>query len=171
MSSYNQNTFLKRVLVLFCCAFLLLGNPSKAQEMPPRPIALQVIIGQGLIFGAFYSGTTGGTVTVSSTGSRSTTGSIIPITLGSAPAPAIIQVKGNIGTLVTISNGTDVSLTGSSAGSINLHLESSYPTSPFIINTANWMDIRIGGTLTVGVPGSNPPGSYNGTFNVTFIQQ
>jgi hypothetical protein len=31
--------------------------------------------------------------------------------------------------------------------------------------------MNIGGTLTVGNSASNPPGSYSGTFDITFIQE
>jgi len=173
MNSLFQCAFSKRLLIPFCIilASLSVFETAKAQEKPPRPITVTAVTGMGLQFGAFCSGATGGTVTVTSGGVRSSTGSIILVSLGYSFAPAEILVTGNIGTLVTISNGTDVSMTGSNGGSISLHLESASTGTPFIINSITGVNVFIGGTITVGIPGANPPGAYNGTFNVTFIQQ
>ncbi len=173
MNNLVQYLLSKRIHLPLCIIFAVLLSFGEvcAQEKPPKPISIYVNPAQGLMFGAFCTGAIGGTVTVTSGGGRSSTGSIILVSLGYAFSPAIIQVQGNVGTLVNINNGTDVSMTGSNGGSINLHLESSSTGTPFIINTVAWMDIRIGGTLTIGVPGANPAGSYNGSFNVTFIQQ
>ena len=170
MNSLFKFAFSKRLLIPFCILFVVLSGISRAQEKPPRPI-LAVSTSQGLQFGAFCTGAIGGTVTVTSGGVRSSTGSIILVSLGYAFTPAMFQVTGNIGTLVTIANGTDVSMTGSNGGSLSLHLESASTGTPIIINTGTAMNVLIGGTLTVGVPGANPPGAYSGTFNVTFIQQ
>lgn len=170
MNSLYQFAFSKRLLIPFCILFVVLSGIARAQEKPPRPI-LAVSTSQGLQFGAFCTGAIGGTVTITSGGVRTSTGSIILVSLGYAYSPAMFQVTGNVGTLVTISNGTDVSMTGSNGGSLSLHLESASTGTPFIINTVTAMNVLIGGTLTVGVPGANPPGAYNGTFNVTFIQQ
>ena len=171
MNSLFQFAFSKRLLIPFCILFVVLSGIANAQEKPPRPIGVTANMLQGLQFGAFCTGAIGGTVTVTSGGVRSSTGSIILVSLGYAFTPAMFQVTGNIGTLVTIANGTDVSMTGSNGGSLSLHLESASTGTPFIINTGTAMNVLIGGTLTVGVPGANPPGAYSGTFNVTFIQQ
>jgi len=170
MNSLFQFAFSKRLLIPFCILFVVLSGIANAQEKPPRPI-LAVSTSQGLQFGAFCTGAIGGTVTVTSGGVRSSTGSIILVSLGYAFTPAMFQVTGNIGTLVTIANGTDVSMTGSNGGSITLHLESASTGSPFIITSGTAMNVLIGGTITVGVGGANPPGAYNGTFNINFIQQ
>jgi hypothetical protein len=57
-------------------------------------------------------------------------------------------------------------------GSMTLQINTIYPT-PFIINTTPPLStlMYIGGVLTVGNPGSNPPGLYSGTFNITFVQE
>lgn len=141
-------------------------------ENPPRPVVIYVNPAQGLQFGAFYQGATGGTVIVYPNGSRSTTGSVIQTNQGISFSPAIFEVDAEPGTLVTVVNGPDVTLNGSNGGSISLKIGSSDPGSPFIATQASpgRTQIRIGGTLTLTSPLANPPGNYSGTFSVTFIQ-
>ncbi|UPK72681.1 DUF4402 domain-containing protein [Chitinophaga filiformis] len=145
----------------------------KAQEPPPRPISVYVNPAQGLIFGAFFQGATGGTVTVFPDGSRSVTGSIVQANLGFPFSPAIFEVDANPGTLIQILNGPDATLTGSNGGTLSLHIGSSSTGSPFVATATSPARtlVRIGGTLTVGTPLANPPGSYSGLFSVTFIQE
>ncbi|RQO66031.1 hypothetical protein DBR43_27710 [Pedobacter sp. KBW06] len=159
---------------------LLAAVSSKAQrkfaalgpENPPRPVVIYVNPAQGLQFGAFYQGGTGGSVIIYPNGSRSTTGSVIQTNQGVSFSPAIFEVDAEPGTLVTIVNGPDVTLNGSNGGSITLHIGSSDPGSPFIATQTSpgRTQIRIGGTLTLTNPLANPPGNYSGTFSVTFIQ-
>ncbi|MGD1046537.1 MAG: DUF4402 domain-containing protein [Bacteroidota bacterium] len=143
-----------------------------AQEKPPRPITVTVIVSQNLSFGYFAQGTLGGTVSVSSSGTRSRTGDIVLLTGGSV-SPALFDVVGNPGTLITIVNGSDVSLNGSNGGTLMLHIGASSTGSPFITTAAypTPNHVYVGGTLTVGNQVANPPGDYGGTFQVTFIQQ
>jgi len=154
--------------------FLLFSPLSAhAQEPPPRPISIYVNPAQGLIFGAFFQGPTGGTVIIYPDGSRAVTGSVGQANLGFPYSPAIFEVDANPGTLITIMNGSDATLTGSNGGTLSMHIGTSSPASPFTATAISpaRTQIRIGGTLTVGVPAANPPGSYSGTFSVTFIQQ
>ncbi|HOK27241.1 MAG TPA: DUF4402 domain-containing protein [Bacteroidales bacterium] len=160
-----------RIIVLFLILFCIVVN-SAAQEPPPRPISINVTA-QGLSFGAFTLGATGGTVTVNPDGTRSSTGDVILLSLGYSYSPALIEVTGNPGTLVSILAGPDVSLPGSNGGSLLLHIGGTDPPSPFVINTVPPVStpLYIGGTLTVGNPVSNPPGNYSGTFSITFVQE
>jgi len=147
-------------------------RPVTLVENPPRPVAIFVNPAQGLMFGAFFQGSTGGTVIIFSNGSRSTTGSIIQANLGFSFSPAIFEVNAEPGTIVTISNGPDVTLSGSNGGTMGLHIGAASPGSPFTATAVPPAQtiITIGGTLTVGNPLANPPGNYSGTFSVTFIQ-
>lgn len=146
---------------------------SYAQEKPPRPILIFVNPAQGLSFGAFAQGGSGGSVIIFPNGSRSVTGSVIQVNLGFSYSPAIFQVDAEPGTLITISNGPDVTLSGSNGGSMSMHIGSSSLGSPFIATAVSpsRTQLTIGGTLTVGTALANPPGNYSGTFSVTFIQQ
>ncbi|TPG34848.1 DUF4402 domain-containing protein [Flavobacterium pectinovorum] len=160
--------------IVFSITFFLVSFLANAQgpENPPRPVIIYVNPAQGLNFGAFYQGGTGGTVIVYPNGSRSTTGSIIQTSQGFSFSPAIFEVDAEPGTLVTIVNGPDVTLTGSNGGTIVLSIGNADPSSPFIATATSPSRtlIRVGGTLTIGNPLVNPPGNYNGTFSVTFIQ-
>jgi hypothetical protein len=146
---------------------------SFAQEQPPRPIAVYVSPIQGLSFGDIILGPTGGTVTVSPTGSRSSTGSIILGDFGGSFTPALFEIEANPGTLISILNGPNVILNGSGGGTLTLVVGNSDPASPFIctLSYPSRNQIRIGGTLQVGNTASNPPGNYSGTFSLTFIQE
>ena len=152
---------------------LLYGLTVQAQPPPPRPINVFINPAQGLVFGAFFQGVTGGTVILFPDGSRSATGDLVLANLGVPFSPAIYEIDANAGTLISILNGPDVMLTGSNGGSIRLHIGNSSPASPFITTAIppGRTQVRIGGTLIVGSPLANPSGSYNGTYSVTFIQQ
>lgn len=153
-------------------ALLLCTLNIYAQEKPPRPIIIYVNPAQGLSFGAFAQSGSGGTVIISSNGSRSVTGSVIQVNLGFSYSAAIFQVDAEPGTLITISNGPDITLSGSNGGSMSMHIGSSSLGSPFVATAVSpsRTNLTIGGTLTVGTSPANPPGNYSGTFSVTFIQ-
>jgi hypothetical protein len=151
--------------------FLLGPVKVNAQPQPPRPIKLYSI--QSMNFGAFYQGFSGGTVIVYANGTRSTTGDVHLLMLGFSFYPAVFQVDANVGTIVTITNGSDAVLTGSNGGSMILHIGDSNPVSPFITNVSpsGRTSVSVGGILTVGNPGANPVGAYSGSFSVIFNQQ
>lgn len=145
----------------------------QAQEAPPRPIQIYVNPALGLNFGTFTLGNTGGTVIIYPNGTRSSTGDIVQLSSGIPFSPAIFEVEANLGTVVSILNGPNATLTGSNGGSLTLQIGTSSTGSPFITNVAppGRTQVRIGGTLFVGSPLSNPGGIYSGTFMVTFIQE
>jgi uncharacterized protein DUF4402 len=134
---------------------------------------LSVTTSQNLSFGAFSHGNSGGAVTIAANGSRSVTGDVIPVNLGFLYFPAIFEVEAPVGTIINIVNGSNVELTGNNGGTMSLHIGASDPVSPFTSTatppTRN--AIKVGATLTVGGPTANPPGTYSGTFSVTFVQE
>ncbi len=151
---------------------LSLLSTLSAQEPPPRPIVVTVTA-QTLSFGAFTHGAGGGTVTISSTGTRSSTGDVILLSLGYTFSTTLYEIVANPGTVISLLNGPDVVLSGSNGGSITLAIGSSDPVSPFVTTaippSPNYLNV--GGTVTIGNSASNPPGSYSGTYNITFIQE
>lgn len=155
-------------MFLLCCSCT-----AMAQQPPPAPIAIYVNPAQGLNFGAFFQGASGGTVIIYPDGSRSVTGSIVQANLGYSFAPAIFEIQANAGTLISIMNGPDVTLTGSNGGSIGLHIGASSKGTQFTTTVAppGQTQVTVGGTLTIGNAFANPSGSYSGSFSVTFIQQ
>ena len=156
-------------VVVLSIAYTLNVN---GQELPPRPMTVTVHLAQNLSFGAFYQGSSGGSVIISPQGSRSKTGDVVLLNMGPFSA-VLFDVVANPGTLVTISNGSNATLTGSNGGSMTLVIGSSDPVSPFVVTTTppTATQVSIGGTLIVGNPAANKPGIYSGTFNVTFVQQ
>ena len=144
-----------------------------AQPPPPRPIAVYANPAQGMIFGAFFQGVSGGTVILYPDGTRLATGSLVLANLGYPYSPALFEIDANLGTVISIMNGPDVTLTGSNGGSISLHIGAASTGSHFTTSVASpsRTQVWIGGTLTVGNPLANPSGNYSGTFSVTFIQQ
>lgn len=163
------------IRLLMFCFFCVISIPTElyGQEKPPRPIKIRVQPVDALKFGAFCQGPGGGTVTINAiNGSRSSTGDIVLLSTSFGNfSPAIVQVQAIKGTVVSFPTGLTGTLTG--PGSMSMQVGTTNPPSPFIVTTDPplWMDIRVGGTLNVGIPGSNPVGLYSGTFNVTFIQE
>jgi len=142
------------------------------QELPPRPIKVTVSLVQNLSFGAFYHIGTG-SVIIFPDGSRSSTGGVVLLIMGYSFNSGLYDVVANRGTLVSILNGPDATLTGSNGGFLILHIGDSDPLSPFIVTTTPpaATQVRIGGTVIVGNAGANPPGNFSGTFDVTFVQE
>ncbi|HKK41079.1 MAG TPA: DUF4402 domain-containing protein [Bacteroidales bacterium] len=159
------------VMITISVITLILSQELIAQEPPPRPVEVTIL--QNMAFGAFSQGATGGSVTVNTDGSRVATGDVVLLNLGFSFNAASFKLVANEGTLISLVFGSDVSLPGSNGGSMNLHLEGSDPASPFVIsvNPPASTTLYISGTLSVGNSSSSPPGSYSGTFDITFIQE
>lgn len=168
----------KYCIILLPCVLSILSMKALSQgsptdTIPPDPASIVVYTVQNMQFGAFTQGAVGGTLILSNAGSRSVTGDLIPLNLGYSFFQAIFEVEGIVGTSVSIINGPDATLTGSNGGSMSLTLGSASVSSPFTITVPppGRREINIGGTLNVGSPASNPPGTYTGTFYITFIQE
>jgi hypothetical protein len=171
-----------RGLLLFFFSLILLfvcNLSSNGQEKPPRPIQVNVKTAGDLHFGAFCHGPSGGTLTMLYGGTRVAGGDVIPLNLGYTFGPAIFEVSGIKGTIISITDNssTAFTLSGSNGGSLTLHMGT--PSSntdsgtPFVLNAEYpfKMEVRVGGILSVGNSAANPPGSYSGTFSVTFNQE
>lgn len=174
MISYIKKICFRRLCIpLIVLVLISTGTPGlRAQELPPRPIRI-IPTAQILAFGAFYHGATGGTVIIDPAGVRSSTGDVVLLGLGYSFSAALFEVHAHRGTVIAILNGPDVFLTGTPIGSMRLHLGASNPASPFVsnVNFNIAIPLYIGGTLTVGNSGANPPGSYTGTFDVTIVRE
>ncbi|MET0635646.1 MAG: DUF4402 domain-containing protein [Chitinophagaceae bacterium] len=147
------------------------GDPT--DTIPGDPGAIAVYTIQNLSFGAFTPGSSGGTVIISNAGNRSVTGDVIPLNLGHTYFHTIFEVDAPEGSIISIINGSDINLAGSNGGSLSLKIGNSDPPSPFFITVPqpSRTQINIGGTLTVGSQAVNPPGTYTGTFYITFNQE
>jgi hypothetical protein len=169
---YEKQWFIKTLLVtgMVFMSFFAFAQTDPTDSVPGDPGGITVYPVQNMSFGAFSIGSSGGTVVMSTNGTRSVTGDVIALNLGALYFQAIFDIDAPQGAIVSILNGTDATLTGSNGGSMTMHIGNSDPSSPFIITVAQptRTQISIGGTLTVGSPATNPPGAYNGTFYLTF---
>jgi hypothetical protein len=162
------------IILLLAIAF---STSVKAQDptdsLPGDPGAITVYTYQNMKFGAFTQGASGGTVVIATDGTRSVTGTVVGLNMGVTYFQSIFEVEAAPGSLISITNGADASLTGSNGGSITLHIGSSYPGSPFstTVSPPSRTSVSIGGTITVGNSSSAPPGAYSGTFYITFNQE
>jgi hypothetical protein len=128
---------------------------------------------QNMSFGAFSQGNNGGTVQISAAGVRTVTGSVVPLNFGVQYGQAIFEIEAPAGTIISIVNGPDATLTGSNGGTMSLHLGNSDPASPFntTVTPPARTRVNIGATLTVGNATVSPPGAYTGTIDISFNYQ
>jgi Domain of unknown function (DUF4402) len=165
--SYNTVNVLLTSLLL--CVSYSYGQPS----LPTRSIEVNAT--QSLQFGTFaVTGGAGGSVIVSYDGVRTVTGSIALLAVAPYAQPAIFEIKLLQGRNINIGFSASTSLTGSDGGTLTLNIG---PTDKGITNanfpTNNSRDfttlLRVGGTLDI--PSGAIPGSYTGTFFITFNQE
>lgn len=151
--------------VMFLFSWIAYG-----QEPPPRP--LEIIETQQLSFGVFTLSGAGGTVIIYSDGSRSATGTVIPLTLSPVHATARFELIANPGTIISLM-GWPASTLSNGIQTMSFIINSTLPVLPYVINTVppNGTTLNLGGTLTVGSILANPAGSYSGTYNITFVQE
>jgi hypothetical protein len=172
----RRQKWVERVLllmVLLCALPALSYAQNPADSLPGDPAAIAIYTVQDMSFGAFSTSGSGGTVTVSNSGTRTATGSITPLNLGVPYYQSIFEIDAPQGTIISILNGPATTLTGSNGGSVSVAIGGSQPASPFsttVIQPAR-TQVNIGGTLTVGNAASSPPGSYSGTLSITFNYQ
>ena len=164
-----MQVILKIIPVIFL--FITPGQLN-AQEDPPRPVQITVTA-QILSFGAFYHGAAGGTVTIDPDDTRSATGDIVLLGMGYSFSSALYEILANPGTIISVLNGDDATLTGDNGGTLTLQVGDSDPGSPFVTTVPYGVItyLNVGGILFVGNSGANPPGNYTGTFDITLVQE
>lgn len=169
----NNNQWVIKTLLVTIFGFLSACSFAQTDSLPGDPGALTVYTVQNLSFGAFSAGSSGGTVVISTDGARTVTGDVVALNLATPFYQAIFDLDTPQGTIISIYNGPDVQLTGSMGGSMLMQLSAPHPSSPLITTVAQpgRTAVYIGGTLTVGNAAANPPGTYNGTFYITFNQE
>jgi hypothetical protein len=173
MMNLERHMYVSKWLIVILLYLLPAGMHNlAAQEPPPRPIRITPTA-QILSFGAFYNGAGGGSVTVDPSGARSSTGDVVLLGLGYSYSSAMFEVHAHRGTVISILKGPDVLLSGIPAGSMSLHIGNTNPSSTFVsnVNFNIAIPLYVGGTLTVGPPAANPPGSYSGSFYITIVKE
>ena len=161
-------TLLPIVLGLISISSFAQIDPS--DTIPDDPGHITVYTVQHMSFGAFSAGTTGGSVVISNIGARSVTGDVVALNMGIPYFHSIFDIDAPRGAIVSLLNGADATLTGSNGGTMSMHIGDSDPSSPFVLTVSQpaRTQITVGGTLTVGNAVANPPGTYSGTFHITF---
>ncbi|HET9571396.1 MAG TPA: DUF4402 domain-containing protein [Bacteroidales bacterium] len=175
---------MKKSLLLVSALFMLYTSILKGQNnAPPLPQrTATATVTQDLSFGAISleSGSSGGTVTVDYTGSRTSTGSVYLLDLNYPVGQAILEFHLCPGRSVKVLFDPLVQLKYGSYGmnlTINrLRIGTTLITTSgqsFISNKGcnDTHYIEVGGELTVGNLFSNPPGEYLGSFSVTLAQE
>ena len=161
-SSRSPST--KARLLLTALLLALLGLAAQAASA-------QSISSTGpLSFGSFTAGA-GGTVVVSAAGTRSKTGSVMLINQGSLASAAQFSVTGTASATVALTlpaDGTVILYNGANTMVLN-----SFTSNPSDSSCTSHLCVLAGGTLlfsvgaTLTVNGSQQPGSYVGSFDVT----
>jgi hypothetical protein len=157
-------------LPLFCgLLFLAFFEPTGMKAQPP----LRVNVVQDLSFGSFVVSVSGGTITITPEGTRTTTGTIVPLSI-STEAPAIFEVSkpGSSQKQVNIVFPASAYLTrsGGSERIVVNNFKSDKPSDSFLVSNVT-QRVNVGATLTVQGLSTNPPGNYAGTFSVTFAYE
>ena len=169
IANYSFLKLLFLTTVLFLCVCFSYAQPV----LPQRTITVTPT--QGIHFGTFcLTSTSGGTITVGYDGSRNKTGDIALLTKAPTAHPAIFEIKLCEGRNVIINFDVTTILTGSNGGTLTLNLgptEKGINGASFLTNSdCNFITpLRMGGTLLV--PGTAIPGTYTGSFAITFNQQ
>jgi hypothetical protein len=161
---------------IFFTTFLLMLNFYWCFSQPSLPQRYMTVNPtQMLQFGTFFlTGISGGEVIVNWDGSRLSTGGIALLSSSPTAQPAIFEIKLCQGRNVTINYSSSTTLTGSNGGTLNLQIGPSEKGSSGVLfstnNDCNFITpLRIGGKLQV--PGNAIPGTYTGSFFITFNQE
>jgi hypothetical protein len=125
---------------------------------------------QDFSFGTFYQGNAGGTISLSTEGSRTSAGDIVLLNSGPATSQAVFEIEAPENTLISILTGLNTTLTGSNGGTMALEITGSNPESLFTHTAVSPGRSRIhfSGKLTVGDQIASPAGIYQGTISITF---
>jgi len=155
--------------ILFCCVSFSSAQPA----LPQR--TLTVTATQAIHFGTFcVTGSSGGTVILGYDGTRTSTGDIALLTDTPTAQPAIFEIKLCQGRNVIITFTATTTLSGSNGGSLLMDIgptENGFSGCLFTTNNdCNFITLlRVGGTLHIA--GTTPPGTYAGSFEITFNQE
>lgn len=126
---------------------------------------LTVYNDQGLSFGSFYLlGATGGTLSVSNTGIRTSTGNIQEVN-SSFLVSAFTLSTDSLNPVNIAITSSPITLTNANGDSMSLEAGISNPANP-VVQSGSPVQIFIGGTITVA--SEVPAGDYNGDLFITF---
>lgn len=133
-----------------------MGTPQAQSLTPNTPLS----------FGSFTAGGAGGSISVTSGGGRSRTGTVVLASQGVPAAAAQLNVSGTASATFAITLPADGVVTlsdGSHTMALNGFVSS--PSLTGALSGGGTAVISVGATLTVNP--SQAPGSYSGSFDVT----
>ncbi len=173
MKAINTNRCLIKLLIFTTVLFFCVKASYAQPDLPQRTLTITAT--QTIHFGTFcVTGGAGGTVTVGYDGSRISTGDVLLLSMAPTAQPAIFEIKLCQGRNVIITFSATTTLTGSNGGSLTLNIgptEKGISGASFVTNSdCNFITpLRVGGTLNI--PGTAIPGTYTGSFDITFNQE
>lgn len=172
MNAWNINNRSFKLLFVAIALLFFVNFLSAQPDLPQR--TLTVTATQAIHFGTLCVGSSGGTISVSWNGSKSSTGDVIPLSMSPTAQPAIFEIKLCQGRNVIITFSPTTTLTNGTGGSLTLHIgptEQGISGASFTTNSdCNFITpLRVGGTLDI--PGNAPPSTYTGSFDITFNQE
>lgn len=135
------------------------------------PLNAQVTlrINQGLVFGSLYPVGSGGTVTISDYGVRSSAGSVVlfPSTYNESTFTLSTTKKLRTYYVYSLTIQSPITMTRTGGGSMTLYLNTNGSNDGWSVTQKSSVTLHMGGTLNVGSVTANPPGNYSGSFRIT----
>ncbi|MBN2682929.1 MAG: DUF4402 domain-containing protein [Bacteroidales bacterium] len=124
-----------------------------------------------LSFGSFYPGSNGGTLSISSNGVRSATGTVITLSSEAYYSEAVYEISCPEYSMVHLIYKHTIVMHGSNGGHFKLRTEQPENGKVFAApaNSENGFLISVGGVLEMNGPSFNPPGDYSGTLDITIL--
>ncbi|MFZ1528494.1 MAG: DUF4402 domain-containing protein [Ferruginibacter sp.] len=167
----KKSRLIKAILAVW---FVMAAPGAFGQFLPGKRDSLQeafkVNIIQPLQFGFFAQGKSGGTVNIAADGSRTASGTVIPLNFGLSYSQMILEIEAPAGTIVSVLGSTS-RLTGTNGGTMLITIGNSNPVSPFNIvdGSPSKTYLNIGAVLTVGNAAESPAGNYDGNVYISFM--
>jgi hypothetical protein len=173
MKESNTDISYSKLLFIVTTCFFYFTISFAQPALPQRTLTVTPV--QPIHFGTLcVTGGDGGAVTVGYDGSRTATGNIVLLAMAPTAQPAIFEIKLCQGRNVIITFDASTILTGSNGGVLTLDIgptEKGVDGASFSTNgDCNFITpLRVGGTLHI--PGTAIPGTYTGSFDITFNQE
>jgi len=150
------------------CAYIL---PILFILVFSMPLNAQVTLrlDQGLNFGSLYPVGSGGTVTISDDGVRSSTGSVVlfPSTYNASSFTLSTTKRNRTYNVYRLRITSPITMTRTGGGSMTLYLNTNGSDAGWSVTQSRSVTLLMGGTLYVGSVTANPPGNYSGSFTIT----
>jgi hypothetical protein len=167
MKVLNTNISFAKFLFLLTVVLIIISFSFTQSSLAKQTITVSVT--QVIHFGTFcLTGRAGGTVTLGYDCSRTSTGNIILLSSAPLAQPAVFEIDYKKKRNVNITFNPTCILTGSNGGTLTFNLG---PTDQGINGSSftmkdDIMSIYLGGTLHV--LGTALPGTYTGSYDITF---